>query len=170
MIAAVDDAFRNADADRRLASTTHSPPLAPHGRVHSPATPVPHDGSGLPLSMQLVGPAFGETLVLEVAAAYERCTEWRPSAHSASSSHSMMCCVRRICLPEPGSPSLRREPFPCSTAPSFMLEESSRPPDGLTIRQADTCQSGPDPTIARAFGHMESKCNGRSQSHLPIAP
>ena len=27
--------------------------------------------------MQLVGPAFGETLVLEVAAAYERCTEWR---------------------------------------------------------------------------------------------
>jgi hypothetical protein len=95
--------------------------------------------SGLPLSMQLVVPVFGETLVLKVAAAYERCTEWRslspgPSAHSSSSSHSMMCWVRRTCLPEP---SLRRNRFRALLR-RHSCWKSSRPPDGLTIRQAGT--------------------------------
>ena len=33
--------------------------------------------AGLPLGLQLVGPAFGEALLLRAAAAYERAAPWR---------------------------------------------------------------------------------------------
>ena|SRR5689334_16798909 len=83
MIAAVDDAFRNADVTPPRISSSWTPfNITGHPAVSLMAR---LSRSGLPLSMQLVGPAFGETLVLEVAAAYERCTEWgslRPSAIS----------------------------------------------------------------------------------------
>jgi len=38
--------------------------------------PCGFDGRGLPIGMQLTGPAFGEGEVLRVAHAYERATEW----------------------------------------------------------------------------------------------
>jgi hypothetical protein len=60
-----------------------SPPGIDTVQCHPPPRRVCHDRA---CPMQLVGPAFGDALVLEVAAAYERCTEWRsfrPSAISA---------------------------------------------------------------------------------------
>jgi len=44
--------------------------------------PCGFDGDGLPIGLQVMGPAFGEEQVLRVAGAYERATEWhirRPS-------------------------------------------------------------------------------------------
>ncbi len=44
--------------------------------------PCGFDGEGLPIGLQVMGPAFGEERVLRVAYAYERATEWhgrRPS-------------------------------------------------------------------------------------------
>jgi aspartyl-tRNA(Asn)/glutamyl-tRNA(Gln) amidotransferase subunit A len=103
MIAAVDGAFRNVDVlltasalvppcriddPRQLGATHQLQAWTPFNVTGHPAVSVMTglSRSGLPLSMQLVGPAFGDALVLEVAAAYERCTEWRsfrPSAISA---------------------------------------------------------------------------------------
>jgi aspartyl-tRNA(Asn)/glutamyl-tRNA(Gln) amidotransferase subunit A len=103
MIAAVDDAFRDVDVlltasalvppcrindPRQLAASHQLQAWTPFNVTGHPAASVMTglSRSGLPLSMQLVGPAFRDDLVLEVAAAYERCTEWhsiRPSAISA---------------------------------------------------------------------------------------
>jgi aspartyl-tRNA(Asn)/glutamyl-tRNA(Gln) amidotransferase subunit A len=94
MIAAVDDAFRHADVlltasalvppcqidgPRQLAAAHQLQAWTPFNIIGHPAVSLMAglSRSGLPLSMQLVGPVFGETLVLEVAAAYEQCTEWR---------------------------------------------------------------------------------------------
>jgi aspartyl-tRNA(Asn)/glutamyl-tRNA(Gln) amidotransferase subunit A len=38
--------------------------------------PCGFDGSGLPIGMQIMGPALGEEQVLRVAYAYEQATEW----------------------------------------------------------------------------------------------
>ena len=100
MIAAVDNAFRNADVllttsalvppcriddPRQLAATHHLQAWTPCNLTGHPAMSVMTGlfRSGLPLSMQLVGAAFGDALVLEVAAAYEKCTEWRSFRPSA---------------------------------------------------------------------------------------
>jgi aspartyl-tRNA(Asn)/glutamyl-tRNA(Gln) amidotransferase subunit A len=43
-----------------------------------PAISVPCGFSdGLPVGLQIMGPAFGEPVVLRVAAAYEAATDWR---------------------------------------------------------------------------------------------
>ena len=45
-----------------------------------PAISVPCGfGAGMPVGLQIMGPAFGEALVLRIAAAYEAATPWRQS-------------------------------------------------------------------------------------------
>jgi aspartyl-tRNA(Asn)/glutamyl-tRNA(Gln) amidotransferase subunit A len=52
--------------------------LAPFNLTGSPAISVPcgFDRAGLPIGLQIVGPAFDEARVLRVARAYERETDW----------------------------------------------------------------------------------------------
>jgi aspartyl-tRNA(Asn)/glutamyl-tRNA(Gln) amidotransferase subunit A len=38
--------------------------------------PCGFDPDGLPIGLQLLGPAFGEAVILRVAHAYEQATEW----------------------------------------------------------------------------------------------
>ena len=38
--------------------------------------PCGFDGEGLPIGLQLIGPAFGEEQVIRAGHAYERSTEW----------------------------------------------------------------------------------------------
>jgi aspartyl-tRNA(Asn)/glutamyl-tRNA(Gln) amidotransferase subunit A len=40
------------------------------------ALPCGFDGEGLPIGLQLLGPAFGEEKILRAAYAYEQSTEW----------------------------------------------------------------------------------------------
>jgi aspartyl-tRNA(Asn)/glutamyl-tRNA(Gln) amidotransferase subunit A len=40
------------------------------------SVPCGFDGDGLPIGLQLIGPAFGEAIVLRVGHAYEQSTEW----------------------------------------------------------------------------------------------
>jgi aspartyl-tRNA(Asn)/glutamyl-tRNA(Gln) amidotransferase subunit A len=57
-----------------------------------PAISVPCGfSSGLPVGLQIMGPAFGEPVVLRVAAAYEAATDWRkqrPTVQAAAASAS----------------------------------------------------------------------------------
>ena len=67
------DAWRTIEFWRRPSLTT------PFNVTGGPALAqcIGFSGSGLPLSMQVVGRPFAETTVLRVAHAYERATEWR---------------------------------------------------------------------------------------------
>jgi len=51
---------------------------APFNVTGSPALamPIGFSKSGLPLSMQIIGSAYGEALVYRVADAYEQATDW----------------------------------------------------------------------------------------------
>ncbi|MGQ0604766.1 MAG: amidase family protein, partial [Anaerolineales bacterium] len=40
------------------------------------SVPCGFDANGLPIGLQLLGPAFGEDKVLRVGHAFERATEW----------------------------------------------------------------------------------------------
>jgi aspartyl-tRNA(Asn)/glutamyl-tRNA(Gln) amidotransferase subunit A len=55
-----------------------------------PAISVPCGFSeGLPVGLQIMGPAFAEPIVLQIAAAYERATDWRrqrPGLQAAAAS------------------------------------------------------------------------------------
>jgi aspartyl-tRNA(Asn)/glutamyl-tRNA(Gln) amidotransferase subunit A len=67
------DAWRTVEFWRRPSLTT------PFNVTGGPALAqcIGFSGSGLPLSMQVVGRPFAETTVLRVAHAYEQATEWR---------------------------------------------------------------------------------------------
>jgi aspartyl-tRNA(Asn)/glutamyl-tRNA(Gln) amidotransferase subunit A len=39
--------------------------------------PCGFDTNGLPIGLQVIGPAFGEELILQVAYAYEQSTDWQ---------------------------------------------------------------------------------------------
>jgi len=78
------DAWRTIEFWRRPSLTT------PFNVTGGPALAqcIGFSAAGLPLSMQLVGPAFAEATVLRVAHAYEQATDWRarrpaldPAAH-----------------------------------------------------------------------------------------
>ena len=60
--------------------THHRPPsnTSPFNRFGTPALTVPCGFSkdGLPVGLQVVGPAYGETMVLSVAHAYQQSTDW----------------------------------------------------------------------------------------------
>lgn len=44
------------------------------------SVPCGFDGSGLPIGLQIIGPAFGEERILHVAYAYQQATEWHQHA------------------------------------------------------------------------------------------
>lgn len=60
--------------------THRRPPsnVSAFNRFGTPAMSVPcgFSGSGLPVGLQIVGPPFGETIVLAIAHAYQEATEW----------------------------------------------------------------------------------------------
>ncbi|OQY66033.1 MAG: hypothetical protein B6D46_12435, partial [Polyangiaceae bacterium UTPRO1] len=41
------------------------------------AVPCGRDAAGLPIGLQLIGPPFGEEIVLRAARAFEAATDWR---------------------------------------------------------------------------------------------
>lgn len=41
------------------------------------SVPCGFDAAGLPIGLQLIGPAFGEAVILRAAYAYEQATDWR---------------------------------------------------------------------------------------------
>jgi aspartyl-tRNA(Asn)/glutamyl-tRNA(Gln) amidotransferase subunit A len=51
------------------------------------SVPCGFDGSGLPIGLQLMGPAWGESLILRVAHAYERATGWHRRRPPLMDSH-----------------------------------------------------------------------------------
>jgi aspartyl-tRNA(Asn)/glutamyl-tRNA(Gln) amidotransferase subunit A len=42
--------------------------------------PCGFDDNGLPVGLQIIGPAFGEERILHVGHAYQRVTDWHTSA------------------------------------------------------------------------------------------
>jgi aspartyl-tRNA(Asn)/glutamyl-tRNA(Gln) amidotransferase subunit A len=95
MIEAVDDVFR--DVDVLLTVNGHDPACriddaiglaktyprqgrSPFNLTGHPALAMMSGlskANNLPLSLQLVGPTYGERVLLRVASAYERVTNWR---------------------------------------------------------------------------------------------
>jgi aspartyl-tRNA(Asn)/glutamyl-tRNA(Gln) amidotransferase subunit A len=114
MIDAIDDAFR--DVDVLLTASGMDPPLriddgpglaqtyprqgrSPFNLTGHPALAMMSGlakASGLPLSVQFVGRACDEAMLLRVAAAYERVTQWSrhcPPARSAAAQQSRVAAT-----------------------------------------------------------------------------